>query len=168
MKSNFYTTMKTPIGELVLTSSGEEITGLYTPEHSFYEEAKKGVNNPKPFREAVKQLKEYFDGKRKTFELPIASVGTEFQKRIWKSLSGIEFGKTKSYGEIAKSLKTPNASRAVGHANSKNPVCIIVPCHRVIGANGKLTGYAGGLQAKQWLLNHESKSMLAETRRIKI
>ena len=156
--SSFYTTLKSPIGELVLTASEKGLTGLYTPEHPLYEEAKKGERDPGPFKAAVKQLDEYFSGKRTEFSLPLAATGTDFQKRTWKALRTIRFGKTQSYGQIAKALKSPNASRAVGLANSKNPVCIIVPCHRVIGANGKLTGYAGGLKAKKWLLNHEAAS----------
>jgi methylated-DNA-[protein]-cysteine S-methyltransferase len=154
--THFYTTLKSPLGEIVLTANDKGITGLYTPEHEFYARAKKGERNPVPFKKAVKQLSEYFKGKRASFDLPLAPEGTVFQSRVWKALEKIQYGKTKSYGEIAKLLKSPNASRAVGMANSKNPVCIIVPCHRVIGANGKLTGYAGGMKAKQWLIEHEA------------
>ena len=154
--SPFYTTLKTPLGEIVLTSSGKEITALYTPEHSFYAKAKKNIKNPKPFRKAIKQLKEYFSGKRSKFDLPLASEGTTFQKSVWKALCAIRCGETKSYGEIAKSIKSPGASRAVGSANRKNPLCIFVPCHRVIASNGKLSGYAGGVKAKKWLLEHEA------------
>ncbi len=153
--AHFYATLQSPLGEIVLTSSGSAITGLYTPEHAFYAKAKKGICNPKSFQQAIKQLNEYFDGKRSKFDLALAANGTEFQKRVWKVLRGIRCGETKSYGAIAKSLKNPKASRAVGLANSKNPICIIVPCHRVIGADGRLTGYAGGIKAKKWLLNHE-------------
>ncbi|AZL16081.1 methylated-DNA--[protein]-cysteine S-methyltransferase [Rickettsiales endosymbiont of Stachyamoeba lipophora] len=154
--SHLYTTMSSPLGEIVLTSNGEAITGLYTPEHHYYIQAQKETHDPKPFQQGIKQLNEYFAGKRNKFDLPLAPVGTEFQKRVWKALNDIGYGETKSYGEIAKSLNHPNASRAVGMANSKNPICIIIPCHRVIGMNGKLTGYAGGIQAKEWLLNHEA------------
>ena len=155
--SRFYTTLESPLGEIVLTSSGKEITGLYTPGHSFYVEVKKRSRSSKPFRKAVKQLNEYFSGKRSHFDLPLASEGTAFQKRVWKALGNIRCGETKSYGEIAKSLKSPKSSRAVGSANSKNPLCIFVPCHRVIGADGKISGYAGGVKAKKWLLEHEAK-----------
>lgn len=154
--AHFFTILKSPLGEIVLTSSGKEISGLYTPEHPFYKSAKKGILKPELFSSAVKQLKEYFSGKRKSFQLPLSPEGTEFQNRVWKALSGIPFGKTKTYGEIAKGIKQPRASRAVGSANSKNPVCIIVPCHRVIASTGKLSGYAGGLKAKKWLLEHEA------------
>lgn len=148
--------MRSPLGELVLTSSGKEITGLYTPDHPFHGKAKIAKNNPIPFKKAIKQLKEYFAGKRSKFNLPLASGGTAFQKRVWNALHSIPCGETKSYGEVAKSLKSPGASRAVGTANSKNPICIFVPCHRVIGATGKLSGYAGGVKAKKWLLDHET------------
>lgn len=155
---NLYTTMETPLGEIVLTSSGRAMTCLYTPGHSFYKQAKKGIYDKRPFKKAIKQLDEYFKGKRKDFELELEPVGTSFQKNVWKYLLGINYGKTKSYGEIAKSLRNPKAMRAVGSANSKNPISIIIPCHRVIGANGRPTGYAGGIKAKEWLLNHEAKA----------
>jgi methylated-DNA-[protein]-cysteine S-methyltransferase len=151
-----YTILKSPLGDIVLTANDKGLNGVYTPEHPFYPRAKKGVRNPQPFKEAVRQLNEYFQGKRTGFNLPLAVEGTAFQTRVWKALRKIQYGKTKSYGEIAKLLKAPSASRAVGMANSKNPVCIIVPCHRVIGASGKLTGYAGGVKAKQWLIEHEA------------
>lgn len=107
--------------------------------------------------EAKKQLQEYFNNKRKVFDLEIASVGTEFQQKVWKVLLNIPFGKVKTYGQIAIELGAKEFTRAVGNANGKNPLWILVPCHRVIGSNSKLTGYAGGLWRKQWLLEHESK-----------
>ncbi len=152
----FYTTMETPVGEIVLTSDGKAITGLYTEGYKHYAKFKKGVHDPKPFTQAVKQLGEYFEGKRRDFDLPLAPAGTEFQQRVWKALCGIGYGKTKSYGEVAKTVRNPKASRAVGMANNKNPISIIVPCHRVVGADGSLTGYGGGLKAKEWLLQHEA------------
>ena len=105
--------------------------------------------------EAEKQLFEYFSGKRKTFELEYEFSGTEFQKSVWRELLKIPFGKIKTYGEIAKEIGKPKAGRAVGSACNKNPLPIIVPCHRVIGANGKLTGFACGTEIKEWLLDHE-------------
>jgi methylated-DNA-[protein]-cysteine S-methyltransferase len=156
MAKHLYTTLKSPIGEIVLTSNEEGLSGLYTPEHPYYKTAKKGMLDPKPFKAAIKQLDEYFKGKRTEFDLNLAPEGTDFQKTVWKALAKIRFGKTQSYGEVAKVIKNPKGSRAVGLANGKNPICIIVPCHRVIGANGKLTGYAGGLKAKKWLLEHEA------------
>jgi methylated-DNA-[protein]-cysteine S-methyltransferase len=157
MKKAFYTTIESPLGELLITSDGSAITGLYTPRNDNYASAKKGIEDAKPFKEAIRQLNEYFAGKRTDFDLPLAANGTEFQKKVWASLTKINYGKTKSYGDIAKTLGMPKASRAVGAANGRNPICIIVPCHRVIGASGKLTGYNGGVEVKKWLLEHEGK-----------
>jgi methylated-DNA-[protein]-cysteine S-methyltransferase len=106
------------------------------------------------------QLAEYFAGKRREFDLPLGPRGSGFQERVWRALVAIPFGETRSYGELARAIGRPAASRAVGSANSKNPISIIVPCHRVIGANGTLTGYAGGMAAKRWLLDHESRYAL--------
>jgi methylated-DNA-[protein]-cysteine S-methyltransferase len=106
--------------------------------------------------ETARQLTEYFAGKRLVFDLPLAARGTGFQEIVWRALCAIPFGVTRSYGELATAIGRPSASRAVGTANSKNPIAIIVPCHRVIGANGTLTGYAGGMAAKRWLLDHEA------------
>ena len=112
---------------------------------------------PLLLKKCCKQLDEYFSGKRKTFDVPLDAKGTKFQKQVWRELQKIPFGKTLSYGDIAKKIKNPKASRAVGGANNKNPIAIVVPCHRVIGANGKLVGYAGGLHRKAWLLKHERR-----------
>ena len=105
---------------------------------------------------AAHQLEEYFAGSRTIFDLTVAPEGTEFEKRVWKDLVEISFGATDTYGAIAARLGDPGASRAVGVANARNPVAIVIPCHRVIGSNGDLTGYAGGLHRKRWLLAHES------------
>lgn len=105
--------------------------------------------------EVARQLEEFFAGKRRTFDFPLAPKGTDFQKRVWAELLKIPFGETISYGELAKRVGNPNASRAVGRANATNPIALIVPCHRVIGTNGKLTGYAGGLDLKDKLLTWE-------------
>lgn len=107
-------------------------------------------------QEAEEQLIEYFKGKRKTFSIPLDMQGTEFQKLVWKALLTIPFGETRSYGQLAKQIRKPSASRAVGAANGRNPISILVPCHRVIGASGKLTGFAGGLENKSILLSLES------------
>ena len=104
-----------------------------------------------------KQLAEYFAGKRTEFHLPLSPVGTPFQMQAWQALREIPYGTTRSYGQQAASIGNPNACRAIGLANGRNPISIIVPCHRVIGANGSLTGYGGGLPAKKWLLHHESQ-----------
>ena len=111
---------------------------------------------PEVLEDAVYQLREYFEGNRKTFALDLNPQGTEFQKRVWDALLEIPFGKTISYMHLSKTLGDPKAIRAVAAANGKNPLWIIVPCHRVIGSDGSLTGYAGGLHRKKWLLEHES------------
>lgn len=108
---------------------------------------------------AAAQLGEYFAGERTTFDLELAPEGTEFQQKVWMLLRAIPFGETRSYGQLATKLKRPTASRAVGAANGRNPLGIIVPCHRVIGASGDLTGYAGGLPMKRWLLAHEQRQL---------
>ena len=110
-----------------------------------------------PLREARRQLEEYFAGHRREFDLPLRLHGTQFQRRVWDVLTEIPYGVTWSYGQLAKRIDHPNASRAVGLANGRNPISILVPCHRVIGANGSLTGYGGGLDRKQWLLAHEGR-----------
>lgn len=113
---------------------------------------------PKELKPAVDQLAEYFEGKRTHFELKLNPEGTEFQKKVWKKLEEIPFGKTISYQQIANQLGDPKVIRAAASANGKNPIAIIIPCHRVIGSDGSLTGYAGGLHRKKWLLEHESPS----------
>ncbi|MFF1506527.1 methylated-DNA--[protein]-cysteine S-methyltransferase [Streptomyces sp. NPDC058326] len=120
------------------------------PEESF------GEPDPRPFGEAIRQLDAYFAGELTAFDLPLHLIGTPFQKRVWEQLLRIPYGETRTYGELAEELGSPGSSRAVGLANGKNPVSIIVPCHRVIGAGGGLTGYGGGLDRKQRLLAFES------------
>ena len=107
--------------------------------------------------ECKKQLDEYFAGERKTFDLPLSPKGTEFQQKVWQALMEIPYGETRTYGEIAERVGNPKASRAVGMANNKNPIGILIPCHRVVGVNGKLVGYAGGMEKKEWLLELEKK-----------
>ena len=111
--------------------------------------------NEKRLKEAVRQLKAYFAGKLQAFDLPLAAAGTDFQRRVWTALCNVEYGTTASYGEIAKSVGNPAAARAVGMANGRNPIAIIVPCHRIIGSQGALVGYGGGLHHKQTLLKLE-------------
>lgn len=115
--------------------------------------------NAKPFREVVRQLKAYFSGKLRTFDLPLAAEGTDFQQCVWKALCEVPYGETASYGDIAKSVGNPAASRAVGLANGRNPISIIVPCHRIIGSSGKLVGYGGGLHHKLTLLKLEAVTL---------
>ncbi|MCW5822810.1 MAG: methylated-DNA--[protein]-cysteine S-methyltransferase [Cyanobacteria bacterium TGS_CYA1] len=152
----------TPIGKILLESDGESLTGVYFPaqlkQRSRFQ-ARPQMSVPlscsKLFEQAQSQIEQYFKGERKSFDLAIKPNGTEFQKKVWGELCKIPFGKTISYKELAVRCGNPNASRAVGMANSKNPISLIVPCHRVIGENGSLTGYAGGLSSKEYLLKLE-------------
>lgn len=117
-------------------------------------------SNHKAFALAESQIQAYFQGKQKDFKLKYKPLGTEFQKQVWHQLLHIPFGETRTYGDLARALGMPSASRAVGAANGQNPVAVLIPCHRVIGTNGKLTGYAGGLDNKRWLLLHEGALLL--------
>jgi methylated-DNA-[protein]-cysteine S-methyltransferase len=154
--SVYYSRIDSPIGELVLTGDGRALTGL------FMENQRHGAGTTTDwqrddalFADARQQLAAYFAGERQTFDLPLAPTGTAFQRRVWQALRDIPFGKTESYGALARRIDSPKASRAVGLANGRNPISIIVPCHRVIGADGSLTGYGGGIERKRWLLTHE-------------
>jgi methylated-DNA-[protein]-cysteine S-methyltransferase len=143
---------KSPIGTIEISGSYEGITRV-----DFVDKEEFSSLIPDSLSECVKQLDEYFKGTRKEFELKLLLDGTEFQKQIWGKLIEIPYGKTTSYGVLAESISNPKAVRAVGGANHNNKIAIIIPCHRVIGKNGKLTGYAGGLWRKEWLLNHEKQ-----------
>jgi methylated-DNA-[protein]-cysteine S-methyltransferase len=154
----FHCLHPSPIGPLLLMSDGERVTGLHTENDRYkpriqpdwIEDA-----GAKPFDQVRAELDEYFAGRRREFTLPLNPQGTEFQRRVWEQLCAIPFGETISYGELARRIGNRNASRAVGLANSRNPISIVVPCHRVIGADNSLTGYAGGLDRKRALLDHE-------------
>ncbi|WP_414938920.1 methylated-DNA--[protein]-cysteine S-methyltransferase [Amycolatopsis sp. cmx-11-51] len=147
-----------PYGPLTLVADGECLCGLYMVQQR-HRPAEETFGHPDPsapvFVETEKQLKEYFAGQRKDFDLPLSFGGTEFQRMVWKSLRGIPYGETVSYGRLADRLGRPTASRAVGLANGKNPMGIIVPCHRVVGSTGDLTGYGGGIERKRQLLDFE-------------
>ncbi|HEY4058114.1 MAG TPA: methylated-DNA--[protein]-cysteine S-methyltransferase [Kofleriaceae bacterium] len=147
-----------PLGPVQLFARADKLVGAYllTPEAKYLRPAAP-IGSSKVLERAEKQLAEYFAGTRTDFDLPLAPDGTEFQRRVWRALETIPFGETWSYGELAKKIGNPTASRAVGAANGQNPLWIIVPCHRVIGANGDLTGYAGGMTAKKFLLAHERR-----------
>lgn len=120
-------------------------------------DAEEAPARPSPLTERARaQLADYFAGKRRDFDLPLAPAGTDFQRRVWAALATIPFGETRNYAEIAEQLHCKGGQRAVGAANGKNPIAIVVPCHRVIGSDGRLTGYAGGIGRKQWLLAHEA------------
>ena len=143
--------MDSPIGVLMLGSDEWQLKSISFDAEDIDDES----YIPGILITAEKQLEEYFSGSRKVFDLPINPEGTEFQKNVWKKVVGVSFGTTKSYVDIAREVKSENSSRAVGMANGKNPLPIVIPCHRIIGHNGKLTGYAGGLERKKWLLLHE-------------
>jgi methylated-DNA-[protein]-cysteine S-methyltransferase len=154
---NSFTYFASPIGRLLLTSDGAALTGLYM-EPSRKAQSTDGWaqdGTVAPLAAAVRQLSEYFAGSRREFDVPLRMQGTPFQQRVWRELTKIPHGETWSYGQLAKRIGNPSASRAVGLANGRNPIAVIVPCHRVIGADGTLTGYGGGLERKRWLLAHE-------------
>lgn len=158
--TTYYTRMESPIDPLLLTSDGEALTSLFmmSQRHGpFFSDDWIRDDNAKPFAQVKKQMQAYFAGELTDFDLPLKMIGTDFQKTVWLELQTIPFGTTISYGELAQRVGNPSASRAVGAANGRNPISIIVPCHRVIGSNGKLTGYGGGMERKEWLLAHESK-----------
>jgi methylated-DNA-[protein]-cysteine S-methyltransferase len=154
---NSYCHFESAIGRLLLTCDGTALTGLYMEPSRKAESTEGWLHdaNAGPLPAAVRQLSEYFTGTRREFDLPLCLNGTAFQSRVWRELLEIPFGHTWSYGELAKRIGKPSASRAVGLANGSNPISLIVPCHRVIGADGTLTGYGGGLERKRWLLAHE-------------
>lgn len=146
----FCSSFVSPMGPITVTSNGRAVVDV-----SF----SSAPNNTAPCAiadQAVRQLQEYFSGQRQRFDLPLEPAGTAFQQRVWRALLTVPFGRTASYKDIALQLGDVNAVRAVGMANSRNPIGIIIPCHRVIGADGSLTGYAGGLDKKRWLLQHEA------------
>ena len=156
----FYKEMKSPVGKLKLVATSKALVAVLW-EQERPDRVKLDTMNLDPQQpiliEAERQLSEYFAGKRIQFDLPLQPDGTEFQKKVWQALRDIPFGKTRSYLAVARAVGSPDASRAVGAANGKNPLSIVVPCHRVIGSNGSLTGYGGGLPRKKWLLDHEAR-----------
>ena len=155
-----YTQIGSPVGQLLLVAdeAGLGRIDFVDGRHPARPEAT-WENDPAPLRETVRQLEAYFAGKLESFDLPLAPEGTQFQQIVWKRLCEIPYGKTISYGELARRIGNPNASRAVGLANGSNPIPIIIPCHRVIGSNGKLTGYGGGLPIKEKLLALERRQL---------
>jgi methylated-DNA-[protein]-cysteine S-methyltransferase len=156
-----YKFVQSPVGKLKLVASDKGLTAILWENDNPRRVPLKNLvqHDEHPVLALVEsQLKEYFGGSRQTFDIPLDMRGTTFQKSVWEALLTISFGETRSYGELAKQLGRPSASRAVGAANGRNPVSIVVPCHRVIGSSGKLTGFAGGLGAKALLLDLEKKS----------
>jgi methylated-DNA-[protein]-cysteine S-methyltransferase len=164
-----FTRVPSPVGELLLAASGAVLTGVYFSASRYgpspmeragwAEDDGRGPAGELLVR-AGQQLAEYLAGTRTSFDLPLDPLGTAFQKRVWETLRAIPYGTTLSYSELARRLGDVRATRAVGAANGKNPIPIIVPCHRVVGANGALTGFGGGLDRKRWLLEHEGALMM--------
>jgi methylated-DNA-[protein]-cysteine S-methyltransferase len=154
--TTYYTTIDSPLGELLLSGDGERLSRLYMRVGRGFRIAPGWLRAEQPFAAARGQLDEYFAGERTRFELELDLHGSEFQRRVWQALRKIPYGETISYGELARRIGDPGGARAVGAANGRNPVSVIVPCHRVIGADGSLTGYGGGLRNKRLLLELEA------------
>jgi len=151
-----FTVMPSPVGPLTLLAQGDALVGLHFDLDPSSQPRPGWVRDARPFRDAAAQLDEYFAGRRQTFDLPLAPRGTAFRKLVWKALQAIPYGQTASYGEIARAIGQPLASRAIGGANHHNPLAIVIPCHRVVGADGSMTGYGGGLARKRTLLDLEA------------
>ena len=149
-----YAHLSSPVGELLLTAADDTLTGLYLPREGRTPDPTSDEGGPF-LDEVQRQLGAYFAGRRQAFDVPLAPVGTAWQRRVWSELARIPYGETISYAELARRAENPSAVRAAGAANGRNPISIVIPCHRVIGADGRLTGYSGGLDAKRWLLTHE-------------
>jgi methylated-DNA-[protein]-cysteine S-methyltransferase len=157
-----HTVLDSPVGPLTLVAAGGRLVGLYMnqqrhrpPQEVF------GERDDSLFTEVVSQVRAYFTGARTEFDLPLTLIGTPFQQRVWRALREIPYGQTITYGQLADRIGQPAAARAVGLANGRNPIGIIVPCHRVVGADGGLTGYGGGLARKQYLLAFERSTMVS-------
>lgn len=163
MEALHYCTIDSPVGPLTLAGRGSTLMHLrmdgqsHEPDHSGWRPAKPGA-----FADAAAQLDAYFAGELTEFDVDLDLAGTDFQRRVWAALRTISYGQTRSYGEIAAQIGSPDASRAVGLANGRNPISIIVPCHRVIGSSGSLTGYGGGIARKRFLLDLETAQVPAQ------
>ena len=158
----YFADFQSPIGDLHLASSDQGVIFIsFSGKENLMKDLEKLVpdmeleENTSKNKKVIRQLKDYFSGTRKDFDLPLHMIGTEFQKLVWRQLCQVPFGKTASYKEIAEKIGKPKAMRAVGQANHRNPIPIIIPCHRIIGANGHLVGFGGGLDKKRFLLSHE-------------
>lgn len=151
-----HTVVDSPCGPLTLVATDGRLSGLYMRQQR-HRPAQETFGEPdhEPFTDVIHQLEDYFAGRQTRFDVPLTLTGTEFQRTVWAALREIPYGETVSYGQLADRLGRPTASRAVGLANGKNPIGIIVPCHRVVGANGDLTGYGGGIERKRFLLDFE-------------
>lgn len=154
-----YTTLTSPIGRLCVRSDGTHLTAIEFLDGNDVRAAGTSasqIDTAPELERAVRQLGEYFAGARTAFDLPLRPAGTEFQQAVWRSLAQVPFGSTTSYGAIAQAIGRPRAIRAVGAALGRNPLAIVVACHRIVGRDGSLTGYAGGVDRKSWLLRHEA------------
>ena len=152
-----YRTWQSPLGELLLAGEEGALHAVHLPGR--HARRPDWVSADEPFARVVGQLDEYFSGERTTFDLPLAASGSPFEEAVWGALSQIPYGETRSYGEVARAIGRPDRARAVGVANARNPIAIIVPCHRVIGSDGSLTGYGGGLERKRALLDLEQGAL---------
>jgi len=154
----FYTRTPSPLGPLLLVGTSDALTSLWLPSGRDRQDPEPDwVESARPFKRVVRQLDAYFAGRLRQFDLPLAPVGTAFQQRVWRALCDIPYGETVSYGLLARRIERPAAVRAVGAANGQNPISIVIPCHRVIGSDGRLVGYGGGLPAKSALLDLERR-----------
>lgn len=157
-KAHYYCVIESPVGRLLLAGNAQALTHV-----SFQDGRHPTKPDPQwtysetPFQKSIQQLNEYFSGKRNTFKINLAPEGTPFQRKVWDALQTIPYGRTLSYGQIANAIGKPQAVRAVGAANGQNPLSIVIPCHRVIGSNGKLVGFGGGISIKEALLSHERR-----------
>jgi methylated-DNA-[protein]-cysteine S-methyltransferase len=153
---NYHSILPSPLGDILLTADDHGLTGINFQNARGAKQPPRGsVESPEPFRRAAQQLDAYFRGELRDFDLPLSPAGTAFQRRVWDALRQIPYGMTISYGDLARRVGKPTASRAVGAANGRNPLPIVVPCHRVVGADGRLTGYHGGTHLKAFLLKLE-------------
>ncbi|MDI5972786.1 methylated-DNA--[protein]-cysteine S-methyltransferase [Streptomyces sp. SL13] len=151
-----HTVVDSPVGPLTLVATDGVLSGLYMEQHRHRpDESTFGSPDTAPFGAVIEQLRAYFAGELTDFDLPLAPAGTPFQRRVWDALREIPFGDTLTYGQLARHIGQPTASRAVGLANGRNPVSIVVPCHRVVGSDGNMTGYGGGVERKRFLLDLE-------------
>ena len=153
----YFFTYKTTIGNITIAEEDNHIIMI-----KFKEDVGSAIKKETPLiKEAINQLSQYFEGKRQTFDLPLRSDGTDFQQKVWAALQRIPYGQVWSYKRLAEEIGNPKACRAVGMANNRNPISIVVPCHRVIGSDGSLVGYASGIENKRWLLELEQKNFIS-------
>ena len=163
----YFSSLASPIGALLLYGNGSAITAIHMATRRHPELVPSGGRaDDGPFREAQRQLEAYFAGELREFTLELAPEGTLFRQKVWRALLEIPFGATESYGALAERIGLPQAARAVGLANGRNPISIVVPCHRVIGKTGALVGYGGGIERKQWLLAHEQRHVVGAQQRL--